>query len=33
VAVEMSYARVVLIDWRRLETPIRQLMRRHEAQR
>ncbi|WP_164074610.1 hypothetical protein [Stenotrophomonas maltophilia] len=33
LAVEMSYARVMLGDWRRVETTIRELMRRHEARR
>jgi len=31
VAVEMSYARVLLVDWQRLEATIRELMRRYEA--
>jgi len=33
VAVEMSYARALLVDWRRLEATARELMRRYEAQR
>lgn len=31
VALETSYARVLLFDWRRLEATTRELMRRYEA--
>lgn len=31
VAVEMSYARVMLVDWQRVEATARELMRRYEA--
>jgi len=31
IAVEMSYARVLLVDWERLEATARELMRRYEA--
>jgi len=31
VAVEMSYARVLLVDWKRLETITRELMWRYEV--
>lgn len=33
VAVEISYARVLLADWQRVETTIHELMQRYEAQR
>ena len=29
MGVEMSYARVMLVDWKRLEATIRELMRGH----
>ena len=32
IAVEMSYVRVMLVDWRRLEGTTRELMRHHHAQ-
>ncbi|WP_313465864.1 hypothetical protein [Stenotrophomonas sp.] len=33
VGVEMSYARVMLFDWQRVEATARKMMRRYEAQR
>jgi len=33
VAVEMSYARVMLVEWQRLEATTTRMMRRYEAQR
>ena len=32
VAVEMSYARVLLVDWRRLEATTRELVQHYDAQ-
>lgn len=33
VAMEISYARALLVDWKRVETTTRELMRRYEARR
>jgi len=33
VAVEMSYARVLLVDWQRLEATTRRVVRQYEARR
>ena len=32
IAIEMSYARVMLSDWQRLETSVRDLLERYRVQ-